>query len=89
MRYFTIIDFQDMVLAIFLGLCVLVLIYLAWAGYSRIRDDKELDPSDDAELISRHGHNPVPPVLIVLFAGIAIWALIYLIFFGIMGGPIA
>ena len=31
MRYFTIIDFQDMVLALSLGLCVLILIYLSWA----------------------------------------------------------
>jgi hypothetical protein len=89
MRYFTIIDFQAMVLALFLGLCCLVLIYLAWAGYQRIRNDKELDRYNDAELIAHHGHNPVPPVLKVIFTGIAIWALIYLVIYGILGGPIA
>lgn len=78
-----------MVLALSLGLCVLILIYLSWAGYARMRDDKELDTKDDTELISRHGHNAIAPVLIIIYAGIAIWALIYLVFFGIKGGPIA
>jgi len=78
-----------MVLALFLGLGALILIYLSWAGYRRTRDDKELDTDNDNELISRHGRNPIAPVLIILYAGIALWALIYLVFIGIKGGPIA
>ena len=39
--------------------------------------------------MGRHGHNAIAPVLIIIYAGIAIWALIYLVFFGIKGGPIA
>lgn len=89
MRYFTITGFQDMVLAFFLGLGVLILIYLSWSGYSRKRGEKELEGDDDSELVSHHGHNPVAPVLIVIYAGVFLWALIYLIFRGILGGPIA
>lgn len=89
MRYFTITGFQDMVLAFFLGLGVLILIYLSWSGYSRKRDEKELEGDDDSELVSRHGYNPVAPVLIVIYAGVLLWALIYLVFRGMLGGPIA
>lgn len=78
-----------MVLAFFLGLGVLILIYLSWSGYSRTRDEKELKREDDSELVSRHGRNPVAPVLIVIYAGVILWALIYIIFHGILGGPIA
>lgn len=89
MRYFTIIDFQDMVLALFLGLGVLILIYLSWSGYSREKDEKELDRGDDSELISRHGHNPASPALIVIYVGVFLMALIYFVFHGVLGGPIA
>ena len=78
-----------MVLAIFLGLGVLILIYISWSGYSRVRDEKELNRDDDSELISRHGHNPASPALIVIYVGVFLWALIYFIFHGVLGGPIA
>jgi hypothetical protein len=88
MRYFTIIDFQDMTLAFFLWFFALILVYVSWSGYSRLRDDKELGRDDDAELISSHGHNRMAPILIIIYAGAALWAIIYLVFFGIKGGPI-
>ena len=78
-----------MVLAFFLGLGVLILIYLSWSGYSRARDETEPKGDDDSGLVSRHGHNPVAPVLVVIYAGVFLWALIYIIFHGILGGPIA
>ena len=59
MRYFTIIDFQDMVLALFLGLGVLILIYLSWSGYSREKDEKELDRED----VKQHPERAAQPVM--------------------------
>lgn len=89
MRYFTIIDFQDMVLAFFLGLLVLVMVYISWSGYSkRKEDERELDTSNDTELISSHGKNPVAPVLVIIYAGIALWVVLYIVFYGILGGPV-
>jgi hypothetical protein len=66
MRLFTLIDFRDLVLALFLGCVAALLIYLSF----------------------RHHSRPVPAVLIFLYAGFLIWAVFYLIFFAILGGPV-
>jgi hypothetical protein len=36
----------------------------------------------------RDRSRPVPAVMIFVYAGFAVWAVLYLVFFGIMGGPI-
>jgi len=78
-----------MVLAFFLGFLLMALVYVSWAGYSkRKEEEKELDISDDSELISSHEKNPVAPVLVIIYAGIALWAVLYIVFYGILGGPI-
>jgi hypothetical protein len=66
MRFFTLMDFRHLILALFLGCVGALLIYLAF----------------------RHHSRPVPTVLIFLYAGFAIWAIFYLIFFAMLGGPV-
>jgi hypothetical protein len=36
----------------------------------------------------RHHARPVPAILIFLSAGFVIWAVFYLVFFAILGGPV-
>jgi hypothetical protein len=66
MRIFTLLDFQHLVLALFLGSIAALLVYLGF----------------------RHHSRPVPAVLVFLYIGFAVWAICYVIIFGIFGGPI-
>jgi hypothetical protein len=93
MRYFSLLDFQYWVLAVFLGLVVLLLICLAWGGYRKRRVQKS-----DEEIQEREGHefgvghdlekNPIAPLLIIVYLGLVIWVIAYLIVIGIFGGTI-
>lgn len=88
MRFFPLLDFQYMVLAFSLGLLCLILVYVAWAGYAdRSADDEE--EAEGFEVAAEHEvKNPVAPFLILIFVGVAIWALAYAVVVGIFGGPI-
>ena len=66
MRIFALLDFQQVVLALFLGVVAALLIYLGFRDRSR----------------------PVPAVMIFVYAGFAVWAVLYVVFFGVFGGPI-
>ena len=39
-------------------------------------------------LAFRHHSRPVPAILAFLYIGFIVWAVLYVIFFGILGGPI-
>jgi len=91
MRYFALLDFQHMVLALFLGVGFVILLYAGWMGYS----DREPEDSEgekeavwDETKIMGHSHNPMSPLLIFVYAGAVLWAVAYAIFAGILGGPI-
>ena len=91
MRFFPLLDFQHWVLAFFLGLTALILVYLAFGSYQRQRaaGKKSLaEPQSMGEVAGDQGdeHNPVPPFLKVVYAGIVIAALGYMIVVGIRGG---
>jgi hypothetical protein len=96
MRYFSLMDFQHLVIAFFLGLGFVIVLYTAWIGYPD-RGPEETDGrlEEDSES-TRHGvfigmksqHGPVSPFLIIVYAGVAIWVLAYAIFVGVLGGPI-
>ena len=88
-RFFPLLDFQYMVLAFFLGLLGLILVYVAWAGYS----DRGVDEEEETEGFEVAGEhevktNPVAPFLIFVFVGVTLWAIAYAVVAGIFGGPI-
>ena len=88
MPYFPIATFQEMILAFFLGLGTFVLLYLAWGSYPRDRRegmDKEREKQDarDSGDAPQAADNPVPPFLLLIYAGLTIWILAYLIIIGI------
>lgn len=88
MRFFPLLDFQYMVLAFFLGMLGLILVYVAWAGYADRAADEE-EEAEGFEVAAEHeAKNPVAPFLIFIFVGVTIWSLAYAVVVGIFGGPI-
>ncbi|MEW6667782.1 MAG: hypothetical protein AB1512_21445 [Thermodesulfobacteriota bacterium] len=85
MRFFPLLDFEHMVLAFFLGIGVLILLYVAWTGYPRRKDEGVHSP--DGEGVPPE-HHPVAPILKLVYAGVTIWAVAYMIVVGIFGGPV-
>jgi len=90
MRFFFLHDFQHWLLAVFLGLVLAILIYVAFrsygysAGRAGFRPRKVVDYPDGL----KGGDFPVPPFIIFLCLGILVWAICYVIFIGIYHGPI-
>jgi hypothetical protein len=88
MPYFPITTFQEMILAFFLGLGTFVLIYLAWGTYPEDRPEgmeKELEKQGTRESVEvpQPADNPVPPFLLFIYFGLAVWILAYLIIIGL------
>jgi hypothetical protein len=86
MRYFTLLDFQHMVLAFFIGLIAVILVSVAWWKYPR--PDEE-EPLESLHAGSAGKSHPMPPLLIFIIAGALLWALAYVFIAGIMGGAIS
>lgn len=82
MRYFTLIDFQHWVVALFFGLLTVILIYIAWRLYPE-QEDTAGNASPDDHI---PGSNLIPPILIFVSVGALLWALAYVIIEGILGG---
>lgn len=90
MRFFTMQDFQYISLAYFCGLAALLLVILAWAGYPYRKSSRSMpedEPWDDLKILDEHvgEKNPVVPYLIVVYAGVAAWAISYMIVIGLRG----
>jgi hypothetical protein len=87
MQFFPLVTFQEMVLAFFLGLGTVLLLYLAWGSYPK-RPVEEICPEESPESPEpgkgREGaDHPLPPFLIFIYAGVAVWILAYLIVIGL------
>ena len=92
MRFFSVLDFQHEILAIFLGLVSALLIYLALQSFRYSRRRKDGKGAGEEEFYESIGvrikNHPVPPFLLFLILGFIIWFLFYVIIFGVKGGPI-
>jgi hypothetical protein len=90
MRFFSLLDFQHWVLALFLGLTAAILVYLAFGTYPRRRAQGPPGAqgpyaAGDASGIPEGGENPVPTLLMVIYPGFLAVAVAYLVFVGIRG----
>jgi hypothetical protein len=85
MRFFAVLDFQSLVLAIFIALVVLILLYLSfsWEAPERKRE-RPAEEFPDGLKIEK---NPLPPILVFIYSAFLIWAVAYMIVVGIKGGP--
>lgn len=90
MQYFPLLAFQNLVLALFLGAGFVILVYLAFSGHRRTRKEpagEELDRfkrGDLTEVYDPEG-GPIPPVLLLIFVGAILWAVLYVIVVGVKG----
>ena len=86
MPYFPLTTLQEMALAFFLGLGAVVLLYAAWAFYPSGPSETGADDRTGAEgnaAKSRQADHPVPPFLIMLYIGVIVWILAYVIVVGL------
>jgi hypothetical protein len=93
MLFFPLIPLQEMILAFFLGLGLFILLYVAWTGYPQRplagsgKDGQPLQ-SPEPKDVPQGEDNPIPPFLVLVYAGVTIWILAYLIFVGLSGEAI-
>ena len=91
MTFFPLLDFQHLVLAFFMGLMALLLIALAFGSHAgRPTESPAEIPHARDELTILLGRdeekNPAVPILILIYAGVILFAAIYWIVIGIRGG---
>jgi hypothetical protein len=89
MRFFDVLDFQYLILTVFLGAAVLLIIYLGFRSYSYSWKEGPKSAEEEHEYPGglSIGTHPIPPLLFFLFIGIGVWFFIYVIFYGLRGGP--
>ncbi len=88
MPFFPLIPFQEMTLAFFFGLGGFIILYLAWGGYPKGPTEpsgkgrsgtEDLEPKGAAKAAD----HPIPPILLLVYIGVTLWILAYLIFVGL------
>jgi len=86
MQYFSLVSLQHWILALFLGLVSVILIYLAFGshpgrekGVGGERPDRDILFGEETE------KNPIAPILIFVYVGAVVFAVAYLILMGIRG----
>ena len=88
MPFFPLSTFQEMTLAFFLGLGLFIFLYLAWGGYNKgpmngTGEDRNRTEDLKPEVVTRAAHNHIPPFLVLVYVGVTLWILAYLIFVGL------
>jgi hypothetical protein len=90
MQFFPLLDFQQLVLAFFLGAGFVFLVYVALSSYSRDRAEmspEQLDKLVRGDLVEAHDPEGggIAPVLIFIYLGVVVWAVSYVLVVGING----
>jgi hypothetical protein len=89
MRFFVLQDFRQWLLSVFLGLALVILVYLAFRsyGYSSGRADEKAEQEFTYPDGLRGRNFPTPLFFLFLYLGFVIWAIFYVVYIGIIGGP--
>ena len=91
MRFFYVLDFQYLILALFLGIVSVFLIYLGFMSYRFSQKRKEEGETAEERYEYPGGlriqNHPIPPFLIFICLGFALWAIAYVILIGLRGEP--
>ena len=85
MRFFSLLDFQYIVLLLFLGIVFLIALYLAFTHDDNDEGEEMREAHPEA---IREQDGPVPLVLMFLYLGFIIWAIVYVVIIGIRGNPL-
>ncbi len=86
MRYFSLLDFQYVILLVFLGVTILLLFYVTFESYvfTRERDERPQELEDYPDGIKVRD-KPIPLILIFIYIGFVIWAISYVLIIGLRG----
>jgi multisubunit Na+/H+ antiporter MnhB subunit len=88
MPYFSLVDLQHWMLAIFLGLVSLILVYLAFGSHPSREKGVEGERAERDVLFGEEAEkNPMAPILIFVYVGVIVFAVAYLVLIGLKGGP--
>jgi hypothetical protein len=87
MRYFSLLDFQYVILLVFLGLTAIILLYVAFGSdlFTSGRREKPQDLENYPDGIQVR-NEPIPLILIFIYVGFVIWAVVYVLMIGVRGG---
>lgn len=88
MPFFSVLGFQEMTLAFFMGLGTFILLYVAWGSYppdpgEATEEDGKSPEGPELQDVPKAAENPVPPFLVFVYAGVVVWALAYWIVIGL------
>lgn len=86
MRFFPMLDIQYVVLALFMGLGALLVLWISFRGYGGHEEEREEKLEHYPEGI-RAGRGPIPALLLLVYVGFLIWALGYALKVGVWGPP--
>lgn len=90
MRFFFLQDYQHWLLAVFLGILLAILVYLAFRSYGHSSERADERAGQDFDypdgIVAKNF--PTPPFILFLYIGFVVWAIIYVIFVGIKGEPL-
>ncbi len=88
MRFFAMLDFQTVVLLLFLSLVVTILLYVAF-GSAAITQTKKKQEGKLEEYPEglQIGESPIPPIIVFILVAFSIWAVVYVVVVGLHGGP--
>ncbi len=88
MQYFPLVDLQHWLLAIFIGLVSIILIYLAFGSHDRREKAAEEERAEHDILFGEEKEkNPIAPILIFVYVGVIVFGIAYLFLIGLKGGP--
>lgn len=86
MRFFPMLDLQYVVLALFMGLGALLVLWISFRGYYGRHEEQEQDLEKYPDGI-RAGRGPIPALLLLIYMGFFVWALGYALMVGLAGSP--
>ena len=88
MRFFPLLDFQMVILLTFLGLAVLILLYIAFGyAFPTLRHPGREEEQEEYPEGIQATNRPIPPILIFVYVAFVVWAIAYVIVIGLRGGP--
>jgi hypothetical protein len=87
MHYFPLFDLQQVILLVFLGVTVLLLLYIAFSGRPLFPARGNKERKEEYPEGIQADHRPVPLILIFIYGAYFCWAVGYVVSVGIRGVP--
>ena len=86
MRFFSVLDSQYAGLLLFLGLIILILVYIAFGGYVLPTRKGRREEIEEYPGGIQAKNGPLPLLLLFIYLSFFIWAVGYVVVIGIKGG---